>query len=245
MLADLRAAFTLLTRLPIPPGGLPDLAHCVWAFPIVGLVVNGIGGLVYWAAHATGMPPLLAAAWTLAATLILTGALHEDGLADTADGFGGGATPTRKLEIMRDSRIGSYGALALLLSTLIRTSAIAAVAQPVPALIAAGMVGRGAMILPLLLLPPARPDGMGAAVRRPPFTMAIPGLALSIIAPFLLVPARPAGAAILLGFGAAMGFTWLAHRQIGGHTGDVLGATEVVTECLVLTVLTTGLALSH
>jgi adenosylcobinamide-GDP ribazoletransferase len=248
MLTDLRAAFTLLTRLPIRTGSPPDLAHCVWAFPIVGLLVNGIGGLVYCAIHKAGMPPLLAAAWTLAITLILTGALHEDGLADTADGFGGGATPARKLEIMRDSRIGSYGALALLLSTLIRTTAIAAVAQPTPvlaALIGAGVVGRGAMILPLLLLSPARPDGMGAAVRRPALTVAMPGLALSAIAPFLLLPAKPAGVAILLGFAAAWGLARLAHRQIGGHTGDVLGAIEVITECVVLAVLATWLAPSH
>jgi adenosylcobinamide-GDP ribazoletransferase len=240
LLADLRAAFTLLTRLPVGTGGPPDLARCVWAFPIVGLVVNGAGGLVYWAAHTAGVPPLLAAAWTLAGTVILTGGLHEDGLADTADGFGGGATSARKLEIMRDSRIGSYGASALILVMLLRASAIAAIAQPaaiLPGLITAGMLGRSAMILPLVLLSPARPDGMGASVRRPAAIIAASGLALSALAAWLLLPAEVAGAAIVLGFAAAIGLAELARRQIGGHTGDVLGAIEVVIECVVLTVI--------
>jgi adenosylcobinamide-GDP ribazoletransferase len=238
LLANLRAALMLLTRLPVGTGGPPDLARCVWAFPIVGLVINGAGGLVSWAAHTAGVPPLMAAAWTLAGTLILTGGLHEDGLADTADGFGGGITATRKLEIMRDSRIGSYGAGALILTTLLRTSAIAALAQPaavLPALIAAGMLGRGAMILPLILLPPARADGMSASVNRPTAIIAASGLALSALAALLLLPAGVAGPAIGLGFAAALGMAELARRQIGGHTGDVLGAVEVVIECVVLT----------
>jgi adenosylcobinamide-GDP ribazoletransferase len=240
LLADLRAAFMLLTRLPVGTGGPPDLARCVWAFPIVGLVVNGAGGLVYWGARVAGVPPLLAAAWTLAGMMMLTGGLHEDGLADTADGFGGGATPMRKLEIMRDSRIGSYGAGALILAVLLRAGAIAVIAQPagvLPALITAGMLGRSAMILPLILLPPARTDGMGASVRRPTAVIAALCLVVPALAALLLVPAAVAGPTIVLGFAAALGMTELARRQIGGHTGDVLGAIEVVIECVILTVI--------
>ena len=103
----------LLTRLPV--GWLATsaeparLADAVWAFPVVGAVVGAIGGAVFWVCARLGMPPAVAAVWTLASMLLVTGALHEDGLADTADGLGGGRTRERKLEIMRDSRIGTFG----------------------------------------------------------------------------------------------------------------------------------------
>ncbi len=164
----------LLTRLPVARlgrgGGPPDMARCVWAFPIVGVAVNGAGGLVYWLAHAARMPPLLAAAWALVAILIITGAFHEDGLADAVDGLGGGTTFARKLEIMRDSRIGTYGAAALFLSLIVRTAAIAALGPPrvvLTAMIVAGVLGRSAMIVPPLVLSPARADGMGASIGKP------------------------------------------------------------------------------
>jgi adenosylcobinamide-GDP ribazoletransferase len=236
MLADLRGAFMLLTRLTVGSGATADLRRFVWAFPVVGLVVNGAGALVDWGARHAGMPPLLAAAWALAAMMLMTGGLHEDGLADTADGFGGGATPARKLEIMRDSRIGSYGAAALLLSVLIRASAIASAAPG--GLIAAGMLGRSAMILPLLMLPPARSDGMGATVRHPPPVAAAAGLLLAAIAAFVLLPGRLAVASVLVAAGVGLGAARLARRQVGGHTGDVLGAVEVVSECVVLSIAT-------
>jgi adenosylcobinamide-GDP ribazoletransferase len=244
LIGDLVTAFMLLTRLPIARfarfGGPPDLARCVWAFPLVGLAVNGMGGLVYWLAHTVGMPPLLAAAWTLAATMIVTGAFHEDGLADTADGFGGGSTRARKLEIMRDSRIGSYGALALLLSVVVRVAAIAALDRPgivAIAMILAGMLGRSGMPLLLLLLPPARDDGMAAAMGKPRTETVALGLGLAMVAAFLSLPGLPATEVVALGFSSSLVLARLAHMQIGGHTGDLLGASEVITECVVLTVM--------
>jgi adenosylcobinamide-GDP ribazoletransferase len=239
MLTDLRGAFGLLTRLPVGSCAIPpDLARCVWAFPVVGLVVNGIAAVVF----AAGVPPLLGAAWALVVTMLLTGALHEDGLADTADGFGGGRTPARKLEIMRDSRIGSFGALALVMSLLVRVSAVAATPHPALALIAAGILGRGAMILPLLLLPPARPDGMGATAGHPPRPAAALGLALSAGAAWLVLGGRPAIAAVIAAAGAGLVVAGLAWRQIGGHTGDVLGAAEILSECVVLTAATLAIS---
>jgi adenosylcobinamide-GDP ribazoletransferase len=242
-LTDLPAAFVLLTRLPagrfIRPDAPADLARCVWAFPVVGLAVNATGGLIYWLGHAVGMPPLLAAAWALATMMIATGAFHEDGLADTADGFGGGAGPVRKMEIMRDSRIGSFGTLALLLSTIMRIAAIAALDKPLPvmtAMIAAGMLGRSGMIVVLMTAGPARGDGLGSSMATPPAGSAALGLGIAIIAALMLLPTRSALAAILFGFGACFGLARLAHAQIGGQTGDILGAAEVVTECVVVTV---------
>lgn len=238
---DLVTAFTLLTRLPVARfGGSSDLAHSVWAFPVVGLVVGGIGGLIYWAAFHLGMPPLLAGAWALAATLVLTGAFHEDGLADSADGFGGGRTRERKLEIMRDSRIGSYGALALGFSLLIRIGAVAALGRPgmvFAALIVAGVMGRGGMIVLLLMLRPARPDGMAAGMSDIPRWSAVLGLALAALAGLIGLPVKDALVVAILSLAAAVAVAKLAQAQIGGHSGDVLGAGEVIVECVALTAI--------
>lgn len=239
LLADLITAFMLLTRLPVGRfAGSPDLGRCVWAFPLVGLVVGGIGSLVYGLAHWLGMPPLVAAGWTVAATMLVTGALHEDGLADTADGFGGGGTPARKLEIMRDSRIGSYGALALVLSVVVRVAAIAALGRPWAAaavIILAAMVGRAAILVVLLIIAPARDDGMGSAMGTPHAGRIALGLGLAVASAFLSTPPRAAVAAVVLGLGSALVLAKLAASQIGGYTGDVLGAAEVLAECVVLT----------
>jgi adenosylcobinamide-GDP ribazoletransferase len=233
----------LLTRLPLGRfggTGASDLGHGVWAFPVVGLFVGLVGALVYWGMHRLGMPAFLAASWTLVAILLATGAFHEDGLADMADGFGGGGTRERKLEIMRDSRIGTYGAVALGLSLLIRISALAALERPhlvLVALVAAAIVGRGGMIVPLLVLQPARPDGMAAGMLDIPRWSAVLGFGLVSLA---LLFCLPAGKAIVVAFVAlatCFGLARLARSQIGGHSGDVLGATEVIVECVTLTML--------
>jgi len=239
-LQDVATAFTLLTRLPVGRWGGSDLARAVWAFPVVGLVVALCGGVVYWAMSRFGVPPLLATSWALVAILLMTGAFHEDGLADTADGFGGGRTRERKLEIMRDSRIGTYGAVALGLSLLIRISALAALGRPglvLIALVAAAMAGRGGMIVPLLVLPPARPDGLAAGLANIPRWSAVSGLALVGLALLILLPIQVALAAAVAALAASLALTRLARRQIGGHSGDVLGASEVIVECVTLTVL--------
>lgn len=234
----------LLTRLPLGrlsgTGPPPDGGRCVWAYPLVGLAVGGIGGVAYAAATGCGVPGPVAACWTLAAQLLATGALHEDGLADVADGFGGGRTAARKLEIMRDSRIGSYGALALLLSLALRGTVIAALARPgavAASLAASGALGRGGILLLLGRLGPARPDGMAASLGAPRRVRLGAGLVAAGLAAFLLLPAGAALRASCAAVFAAGCVGWLARRQIGGHTGDVLGAAAVVTECAALSVL--------
>jgi adenosylcobinamide-GDP ribazoletransferase len=231
-LGDLSAALMLLTRLPVP-GALPARAAGVWAWPIVGAIVGLVGAAVYWLAIRLGLPPALAAICAVAGTVLTTGALHEDGLADTADGFGGGATVARKLEIMRDSRIGSFGALALILSLGLRVAALASLADPAVVaidLVAAGVLGRAVMIGIMLALPPARADGMAAALGALPIMPAAIGFAIAFACVLLPHGVRAVVAAGLAG--ALM--IWLARRQIGGHTGDVLGATEQAAECAVL-----------
>jgi len=232
----------LLTRLPVGwlGSGSSDLARSVWAFPVVGLVVGLIGGLAYWLLYGFGVPAWLAASWAFAAILVVTSAFHEDGLADTVDGFGGGKTRERKLEIMRDSRIGSYGAVALALSLLIRIGALASLERPhavLIVLIAAAMAGRAGMIVPLLLLPPARTDGMASGMGHVPHWSAALGLGLVGMILLFLLPFGGAFAVAVAALAASLVLTQLARAQIGGHTGDVLGAAEVMVECATLTVL--------
>ncbi|MDT7950398.1 MAG: adenosylcobinamide-GDP ribazoletransferase [Acetobacteraceae bacterium] len=234
--AEFGVAIALLTRVPAGwlSGPSPiDPARATWAFPLVGAGIGAAAGLVVAAGTALGMPAPLAAAWALAAAALLSGALHEDGLADVADGFGGGATRERKLEIMRDSRIGSYGALALVLATAIRVFAIAALAQPITALTAAWALSRGSLAIPLLL-PAARAGGLGALVLGAGWRRwACLALALAIAA--LALPPKAALAAAAAALAAALLTSALARAQIGGFTGDVLGACAVAVECAGLT----------
>ena len=126
------ASIAFCTRLPLV-GATPiagsTIAKAAWAFPIAGLVVGIVGAVVYALAHRAGVPAWPAAALAVAATLLATGCLHEDGLADTADGFGGGKTREQKLDIMRDSRIGVYGVCALIMSLLLRVGAAGELAR--------------------------------------------------------------------------------------------------------------------
>jgi adenosylcobinamide-GDP ribazoletransferase len=245
LLADLSAALGLLTRLPT--GWLPQhsspagFARSIWAYPLVGLGIGAAGGAVMAAGLWLGLPPLVAALWSLAATLLLTGGFHEDGLADTADGFGGGRDRARKLEIMRDSRIGSYGVLALVLALGLRAATLAALpAQPatlLAATAAAAALGRGATLGLLRLLPPARHDGVAAGLGRPGGMPMLVGLALAALPAVLLLPPVAALAAILGTTLATLLLARLAWRQIGGQSGDVLGAGAVLGECVALTAL--------
>jgi adenosylcobinamide-GDP ribazoletransferase len=233
---ELVAAFMLLTRLPVarlaridpPPGA------SVWAYPIVGASVGACGAGIFWIADVAGLPPVIASIFAVGITLLVTGALHEDGLADTADGFGGGRERARKLEIMRDSRIGSFGALALMVSLALRVAALAALREPgavAVALIVSGALGRGAMVGMLLALRPARASGLAATLGTT--SRRIASIGLAIAAAFAIAAPVTLAAAIL----ATVAMVVLARRQIGGYTGDVLGATEQVAECAVLTAL--------
>ncbi|MDA8249883.1 MAG: adenosylcobinamide-GDP ribazoletransferase [Rhodospirillales bacterium] len=240
ILRELAGACGLLTRLPVGRWAAgADPARCVWAYPLAGALVGALAAAVYALGRGVGLGAPVAAAWALAALLAVTGALHEDGLADAADALGGGRTVARRLEIMRDSRIGSFGALALVLSTALRLAAVAALAPGAAAgaLIASGALGRAAMLLPLLLLRPARPDGLGTSLARVQGGTAVVGLALGAAVALLLLPERFAVGAVLLAALAGLGAARLAGRLLGGYTGDVFGATSVVAECLVLSLL--------
>jgi adenosylcobinamide-GDP ribazoletransferase len=228
----LRAAVQALTRIPVPaPHGPDTLRRAVRYFPVVGAGVGAIGALVFWLAG-QGLPAMAASVLSLAATAVLTGALHEDGLADCCDGLLGGRTRDDALRIMRDSRLGAFGAIGLFLVLGLKLSLVAAMPQVGLTLIAAHAAGRFWAVLPTALLPYARPDGMAAQIAGPDAaTLAV--AALLGLGPLLLLGPR-ALPALLLSGGVALLFGLFVRRRLGGYTGDALGATQVLTEIAVL-----------
>jgi len=242
VVADLRIAASFVTIVPVAsskPAADGAIARATWALPIAGLLVGLAGAFVYKVANRLGLPPNLAALLALASTALITGALHEDGLADTADGLGGGRTRERKLEIMRDSRIGSYGVCALILSFGLRWSALAALANPwavMLALCAAHTAARAGVPAFMSLVPRARPDGLSAGAGAPPGrSVAIAFAAGTLALVLALGPAKALVGVVLLSL-AGLTLARLAIRQIGGQTGDILGAFEQVGEILILLV---------
>ncbi|MCK1650972.1 adenosylcobinamide-GDP ribazoletransferase [Bradyrhizobium sp. 149] len=242
IVADLRMAASFVTILPVAspkPAADGAIARATWALPVAGLLVGIAGAFVYKIASRFGLTPNLAALLALAATALITGALHEDGLADTVDGLGGGRTRERKLEIMRDSRIGSYGVCALILSFGLRWSALAAIANPwavALALCAAHTAARAGVPAFMSLVTPARPDGLSASAGSPPGRSVAIAIAVGTLALALtLGPGKALVSVILLSL-AGLILARLAIRQIGGQTGDILGAFEQLGEILILLV---------
>ena len=244
-LQDILFGVSFLTRIPchtLLDGERIDLARAIWTFPVVGAAIGLLCGGLYFAASSIGLAPWLAACLAMTGALLLTGALHEDGFADVADGFGGGATLERKLAIMRDSQVGTYGAAALVLSLTIRIGAIAALAEPLVVVFAwltAGAVSRGVLIVAQRVLPPARSDGIAGTTGGIGMASATGGIVLSVTLPLAMSvaaftdwPLALGQAAVALLVAAALGavMALVAWRQIRGHTGDVLGAIQQVAE---------------
>jgi adenosylcobinamide-GDP ribazoletransferase len=241
-LNDLRIAVAFLTRVPMPHPDGPSPANFARAnrvFPMVGAAIGSTVGLVYLGLLEIGLPALGAAALALGASASLTGALHEDGLADVADGFGGGRSKAAKLEIMLDSRLGTYGALILLVSFVAKLSALTALpkASVLPSLMAAHALARSILPVMAMTMPYARKEGLAATAGRPDPTTAAAALALGLVITFLALPWPEAvGATVVTAIGAA-GIAALAQWQIGGQSGDVLGAAEQVDETAILLLL--------
>ena len=226
-----------LTRIPAPfiaGAGTVRQSDCLWAYPLVGLIVGGGGAACFGLAMTLGLPVHLAALMAVAATALVTGALHEDGLADFADGVGGGRTREQKLEIMRDSRIGTFGALALMVSLAIKVEALAAL----PAGLAPGafvlvhILARGLLAVPFLLLGPARAEGLGQSAGRPNFATAAVALLIGATSAASLELNRTfAGVALFVAaLIAVLVVCQIARRTLGGATGDVYGTAEQAAE---------------
>lgn len=235
---DIAAAASLLTRLPIALDHAragQRAATAVWAYPVVGAAIGLVAGMLGWLALWVGALPQIAAALTLASLALLTGALHEDGLSDCADGLGGGNTREKRLEIMKDSRIGAYGAVALGIALIARTSGIEALmAGPfILLLMAVGAASRLPMVLAMYLMKNARGSGLSASVGAPPAASVVVAIALSFGLSMLLV-----------GWSGIFVFCWallaavpllmLAQRLIGGQTGDILGGAQQCAEIAAL-----------
>jgi adenosylcobinamide-GDP ribazoletransferase len=241
-LGEVVGAFALLTRLPV--SFLPALPQAqpgasVWAYPLVGATVGALGGAVYWLAHGLSLPPALATLFALGAMILFAGALHEDGLADAADALAG-QSPAQSLTIMRDHRIGTYGALALLLTLGLRATAIALLAKPglvMAALLAAGAASRSSAGGLMAALPHARPDGLSIAAGRPSLGLAAAGIGLAFVIGLLLLPFGTAAGVVASAILVASLVGWLAWARLGGQTGDVLGACCQLSECAALTLL--------
>ena len=239
-------ALQFLTRLPVPRavGFEPDwLNQSARHFPLVGFCVGAVAALVLLAA-AQVFPPAVAALLSMAATLCLNGAFHEDGLADTFDALGGAVSRERALAIMKDSRIGSYGAVALVVVLGLKAATLTALplAQAVLALLLAHTASRSAAVLLIRTLAYAGDVDHAKAkplARRVSAGGAAVALGWSVLISAVLVwtvsAAWSAVAASLAlgGLGALACAGWL-RRRLGGYTGDGLGATQQITELLVL-----------
>ncbi|MDH2310513.1 adenosylcobinamide-GDP ribazoletransferase [Methylobacterium brachiatum] len=252
-LYDLAGCLRFYSRLPVPqlpgepdPHRVPDFTALPRMLPLAGLILALPAALVLAAGWWIGLGPFLAATLAVAVMVLATGALHEDGLADVADGFGGGATLERRLEIMRDSRIGAYGGAALVLALALRIGALATLLDrtgyaAATALILVAALSRLAALAPMVLLPPARPGGLSASVGRPNrvslwVALAI-GLAVALAGVILGLPLRGVALMILCAGLAALALTRLARHMIGGQTGDVIGACQQIAEIAALLAL--------
>jgi adenosylcobinamide-GDP ribazoletransferase len=239
-------ALQFLTRVPVPPWVSFEadwLNRSARHFPLVGLCVGTVAALVLWAGHAL-FTPLVAVGLAMAATALLTGGFHEDGWADTCDGLGGAVGRERALAIMKDSRIGAYGAMGLVLMLGLKAATLASLPLElaVPALLLAHTASRAAAVLLIRLLPyagdvdHAKAKPLARTISRAGVAVALGWVALLGVALTLHHPAWWAALALSLGLAAAATVvcarTW--HQRLGGYTGDTLGATQQVAELAVL-----------
>ncbi len=238
-------ALQFLTRVPVrTTAAVSRSAMAPW-FPavgaLVGAVVGGVAaGLQYW------LSPLSAAAVAVAVGMLVTGAFHEDGLADLADAIAGGATRARRFEILRDSRLGTYGTAALATSIVVRVAAVAELASLGPAVmvaaaVAAHAMARGVAIGAIGFAPAASPDGLGASFRSDVSEIRAAATVVTGVAIGALATGWWAGLAAGVAIAAAAVLTAVAVRTLGGVTGDVAGAVEQVAEIAALLVAS-GLA---
>jgi len=241
--ARLLAAVAFLTRVPVPDPGWKAgrMRAAMRYYGVVGAGIGAVAGGV-WLGAGLVLPAGVAAGLALGAGLWLTGALHEDGLADCADGLGGGSDRDTVLAIMRDSRTGVYGAVALILAIGLRWQALAALAPAsgALALAAAGGIGRALMVPATAAMPYARSAGLGAALSDGAGWRET-GLALATALALAGLAGLPGLAALGVAAFAAAALAWRLKRRLGGYTGDGLGAIAAVAETAVLVTLA-GLA---
>lgn len=237
MLNQLKSAFITLTRLPFIKIDDEDfdLKNSLWAFPIVGLVLAGLTSLVISILCALDLPPLAATILAVLALILLTGALHEDGLADCADALGG-SSQERRLEIMRDSQIGAYGTLALIFSVGLRSAALYLLwldEFTFFALLISLATARAAMVIVPFLAKPAREDGLAAEFKNIDIKQLVISQVIVLVSGLFLI-GTDVIFLIIFSFIACYFIAQYATKKIGGFTGDVLGATEQIVQAICL-----------
>ena len=228
-LGDIRTAIALLSRIPVK-AEFDRSAKAAWAYPLAGIAVSLIAGLITMIGLWIGLSAPIAAALWIGATIVLTGAMHEDGLADCADGFWGGFEKARRLEIMKDSQIGTYGVLALVLAIGLRwllTAALIAADNWFWSLLAIETLSRAIMPLIMHALPHARSDGLSHAQGRPPLNAVSIAVGVGFVIALLCLGWGAFKIAVLLAVSTAA-IAKLADIKIGGQTGDVLGASQQI-----------------
>jgi adenosylcobinamide-GDP ribazoletransferase len=247
---DLRYAIAFLTFLPAAPSSetsdmaletQPLAGECLRRatafFPLVGAGIGLVAGLMLLGAFELGLQPLTCALVGLATAAILTRALHEDGLADFADGLGALGSIEKRMEIMRDSRIGAFGTLAVVFAVGIRASILSGLSSPdlaISALIAAGAASRAMLPAAMRWQRPARDDGLSAGAGAPGWPQVAAAALIAFVIALLVVgfwAALAIGLAVVL---ATLLVAVVAQRAFGGQTGDVLGAMQVAAEIVAL-----------
>jgi adenosylcobinamide-GDP ribazoletransferase len=241
---DIARALAFLSRIPMPgsvfEGAERDLGRVSAAFPAAGLLLALPAALLFGLLLSFRVDPLISALLALALQTLTTGALHEDGFADTADGLGGGRDRDRILSIMKDSRIGTYGAVALIFSFGLRAAALAAIARGLPpfaaalSLPAAAVISRGALVWHWYALPAAKPDGVAASSGKPDETAVQTALVSTpALSALLIWPSRgllPLLIALLVAAALTFLFNSRIRQRLSGHTGDTIGATQQICE---------------
>ncbi|MEJ5019170.1 adenosylcobinamide-GDP ribazoletransferase [Ochrobactrum vermis] len=248
LIGDTIRSLGFLSRLPLPQSwfenGDDSLPRNARAFPLAGAVLGLLAGAVLFAGHKLNLPPLACALLAIGALAAMTGALHEDGLGDTADGFFGASSRDRRLDIMKDSRIGTFAALTLIVFVGVKAALLMAIIDRAGAGYAAlALIGcegasRAAMLAFWHALPSVRPGGLSDSMGQPQWETVVCGFGIGLV--LLVFTLIPAGGflslinALVLATVLLLGFARLCMAKIGGQTGDTLGAAQQIASLAVL-----------
>jgi len=241
-LSDIFLALTLLTRIPInfDHDNIEDRARkASWAYPLVGAIIGAAASLIANILYAIGFPVTICIIMALITMISLTGGLHEDGLSDSADGLWGGKDKDSILKIMKDSRIGAYGAIALILVILGRyttMSDLLKINQLFLPLVAAGAISRVPMVGAMVYMRPARTEGLSYSVGAPPSFSFIIALIIGVLSCILAVGLLSIFVFIGVGLSSIIIF-YIINKKINGQTGDVLGASQQFAELIALSII--------
>ena len=245
---DILLSVSFLTRIPISKDLLFErsLMDAAWSFPLIGGLVGFLGGMVALLLSYFNISPIIISFLTIGAIILLTGGLHEEGLADTADGFGINKNPEDKINIMRDSQIGVYGTLALIIAISVKAVALSELINKDPffacviALIVSGALSRSTIVGIAFFIEKASETGLASFAGKPKANGAGMCFLISILFCIFLLPLTKVLAAIFLSIVTTVVIGFLSKKQINGYTGDILGTTQILSETAILIYLATS-----